>query len=233
MNGDGRQDLAVVNTDPGTVSVLLGLGDGTLATRLDSPTLHSRALIAADLNGDGKLDLATVQGQIQVLLGLGDGSFTALEAQGSGQFTSAAIGDFDGNGKLDLGLGDYGGRGWSGSVTAMPGLGDGTFAVEEQMEAVSGETYVVVAGDLNQDSKSDLAACRNGVSVLLAQEEGKLALACEYTFPCDSLALGDLNNDSKLDLATADQLTNQVSVLLGNGDGTFGHGENGNGTPIR
>ena len=60
FNGDGRPDLAVVNSG-GTVSILLGQADGTFGTKTDFPTGTSpTTLVVADFNADGKLDLATL-----------------------------------------------------------------------------------------------------------------------------------------------------------------------------
>ncbi len=63
IDGDGKPDLAVANHDPGNattaVSVLLGNGDGTLKTKVDfAAGTGPYSVITADLNSDGKLDLA-------------------------------------------------------------------------------------------------------------------------------------------------------------------------------
>ena len=72
LNGDGRPDLAVANTDSNTVSVLLGNGDGTFQAQTQYPTGLGPASVAIrDLNGDGKLDLAVanaVSNNVTVLL---------------------------------------------------------------------------------------------------------------------------------------------------------------------
>src|ERR1035438_4809239 len=80
FNGDGKLDLAVDNPgSPGTVSMLLGNGDGTFQAPVNSaagPGSHS--LVVGDFNGDGKLDLAMgANGAVTVLLGNGDGTFQA------------------------------------------------------------------------------------------------------------------------------------------------------------
>ena len=77
FNADGTADLAVLNGGDGTISLLLGKGDGTFqpATSLASPT--SYGLAAADLNGDGKLDLVLSNAggnQISIYRGNGDGT---------------------------------------------------------------------------------------------------------------------------------------------------------------
>ncbi|HLM75322.1 MAG TPA: VCBS repeat-containing protein, partial [Polyangiaceae bacterium] len=70
MNGDGKLDLAVPNTNGNTVSVLLGKGDGTFASQLPYPSVAlARSSVVEDLNGDGKLDLAIAGGLgVSVLL---------------------------------------------------------------------------------------------------------------------------------------------------------------------
>src|SRR5690242_14931634 len=78
LNGDGKPDLAVANADTNTVSVLLGLGDGTFGSKTDYPTGGNGSAVAiGDLNGDGRPDLVIATGSdaVSVLLGHGDGTF--------------------------------------------------------------------------------------------------------------------------------------------------------------
>ena len=78
FNGDGKLDIAVANSGSGSISVLLGNGDGTFQMALNTPAGQTPwALIAKDLNGDGLLDLAVADeaGSAVVLLGKGDGPF--------------------------------------------------------------------------------------------------------------------------------------------------------------
>jgi subtilisin-like proprotein convertase family protein len=86
FNLDNILDLATVNRGSGDVSVLLGVGDATFQpartyalTQLADP----RQLVAADYNGDGRLDLVAAdpnQDQVQILLGEGDGRFVLPDA---------------------------------------------------------------------------------------------------------------------------------------------------------
>ena len=77
LNGDGKPDIAVANSDTDTVSVLLNRGDGTFEPKVDYPTGSAPISVAvADLNADGKPDLATTNAfgnTVSVLLGKGDG----------------------------------------------------------------------------------------------------------------------------------------------------------------
>ena len=111
FNGDGKLDLAIANYQDGSLTILLGKGDGTFMPASGSPVAVGKspyAIAVADLNGDGKLDLAVanyLDNTLTILLGKGDGTFTPASgspfAVGSGP-TSIAVGDFNGSGRLGL-----------------------------------------------------------------------------------------------------------------------------------
>jgi len=110
LNGDGKPDLATANfgfDTLGTVSVLLGMGDGTFGVHTDFPTGDAPYSVAiGDLNRDGKLDLATANfsaNTVSVLLGDGAGGFgTSVDfATGAGP-SSVVMGDLNRDGKPDL-----------------------------------------------------------------------------------------------------------------------------------
>src|ERR1019366_6337523 len=117
LNGDGKLDLVVPGPSSrlaygGTdVGVFLGNGDGTFQPQVPYSAGNEQQMsifwvAIADLNGDGKLDLATANSgtnDVSVLLGNGDGTFQAAVIYATGsQPTSVAIGDFNGDGKPDL-----------------------------------------------------------------------------------------------------------------------------------
>ena len=122
MNGDGKPDLVVANRCDatgncanGSVSVLLGNGDGTFqaAVSYGSGGQDATSLVVGDVNVDGKLDLVVANrcadhtcanGSVSVLLGNGDGTFQAAVSYGSGgqNAYSVAVGDVSGDSKPDL-----------------------------------------------------------------------------------------------------------------------------------
>ena len=128
LNGDGKPDLAAVNVDVNTVSVLLGNGDGTFGPKSDYGTgSYPHSVAIGDLNGDGKPDLATantVSFTVSVLLGNGDGTFGPKNDYGTGSNPySVAIGDLNGDGKPDLAVANEN----SSTVSVLLGNGDGAF----------------------------------------------------------------------------------------------------------
>lgn len=237
FNHDGNVDLAVTNYgDPshgGSVSILLGRGDGTFVTGASYFVIGPQAIVAGDLNGDGNLDLAVVLDDYNenlnftVFRGNGDGSFqTGTDGYlGTGVGQGAlAIGDVNGDGKPDLIV--YSTANGSSFVGTLVNDGSGGFKGQVAC-AVGAQARVSLAvGDFNNDGKLDVAVAIGGgntIAICLGNGDGTFTSAANATvgsFPL-GLAAGDLNGDGKIDLVTANYFDNTVSVLLGKGDGTF------------
>ena len=168
FNGDGNQDFVVGTRGYETggsvelVAMLLGDGQGNIASvshwRLD----HGWSMAAGDLDGDGDADLVAASGsQVRVRLGNGTGGFEAPAggqsyAAGPGAF-EVVLGDFNRDGKLDIATANY----VEGSVSVLRGRGDGTFSAAEFYSAGPG-AIAVAAGDLNGDGWLDVATANAG-----------------------------------------------------------------------
>ena len=235
FNGDGKFDVATTN-EPwgvwpppfGSVSVLLGNGDGTLQPHLDYGVGATPIVAAADFNGDGRLDLAVASqncqnyqpcgtGQLSITPGNGDGTFPQPVAISVNNISNGiAAADLNNDRKPDLLVGN-----WNG-VSVLLGNGNGSFQPEVDYPATYG-TSVVLAADFNGDHRQDVALLNSGISVLLGNGDGTLQGHVDSaTAPSQTdMIAGDFNNDGKLDLVTVGGLGTTISILLGNGDGTF------------
>jgi predicted NUDIX family NTP pyrophosphohydrolase len=237
FNGDGVLDLAVANApfnQPGTVSVLLGNGDGSFQDAHSYAVgTYPYCMAVGDFNGDGIPDLAVANrgdnlGRnrgVSVLLGNGDGTFQDAQTFGAGSIPrSVAVGDFNGDGIPDLAVANEG----SGNVSVLLGNGDGSFQAPQNFAAGTYPRSVAV-GDFNGDGIPDLAVANEGsddVSVLLGNGDGSFQAAQSFAAGRGpvSVAVGDFNGDGIPDLAVANNFSSgsgTVSVLLGNGDGSF------------
>lgn len=195
-------------------------------SKLDYATdVTPQDVVAADFNGDGKLDVALPTGNntVSVLLGNGDGTFAKhVEYQVPGHPISIIAGDFNGDGHIDLATVDQ----YQAQISILLGNGDGTF--KTHVEYATGNNPVALAtADLNGDGNLDIVTVDyndNKVGVLLGNGDGTFKAHVDYATGNGPLAvaIGDFNGDNKLDLVVANNTDNTVSVLLGNGDGTFG-----------
>ncbi len=136
------------------------------------------------------------------------------------------MGDLNHDGIPDLVVANNGNRPSFGSVTVLIGRGDGTFLPPVRYGAGK-YPYSVALGDFNGDGNLDVAVTDGtGLFVLLGNGDGTLSSARSHFAGISpgSVVAADFNGDGRLDLATVNFIDNyngQVSVLLGNGDGTF------------
>jgi len=230
LNGDGKLDLAVANYLSSTVSILFGNGDGTFQPQAALDVRAGPSFIATgDFNGGHKPDLLVFSGDyISVFLNNGGGTFRGpVETKLQTGSSALGLGDFDRNGTLDLAVGEN--TLTSSSVVILLGNGDGTFKEGTSYPIDTGPMSVAVA-DFRGNGQLDLAIASfdgGGVSVLLGNGDGTFQSAAFYTsYSADWVTAGDFNGDGKLDLIVSNFATNgyyvgSVSILLGNGDGTF------------
>jgi hypothetical protein len=244
FNSDSKPDLAVANvgTSAATnrVTILIGNGSGGFTQAAGSPIVVGngpRSISVGDFNSDGKKDLAIANSgfaNVTILLGNGSGGFT--QAAGSplsvgGLPSSIAVTDYNLDGKPDLAVANGG----SDDVTILLGNGSGGFTQPSGSPVSIGDAPVfVVTGDFNLDGKPDFAttnADSNNVTVQLNTCPAQLCASIAFSQPVGSpaysgarslyLVAEDFNLDGKPDLAVANEGSNNVAILIGNGSGDF------------
>ncbi len=197
------------------------------------------AAVVGDFNGDGLLDIAEAfsggytmhpfPAKAMVTLGDGTGNFMPAAAMDIGNNLDdvpIAVGDFNGDGILDLAVGSP-----SAALTILLGKGDGTFSAGQTI-AMAGTFTSFVVADFNGDGIADLAVLNpNSDLVILFQGNGDGTFTASAAAPSatgpgpSAIVQGDFNGDGVPDLAITSSLydgTNgKVTVLLGNGDGSF------------
>jgi hypothetical protein len=161
----------------GFAAVFLGNGDGTFQNEVDYPAqLGAQAITAADVNGDGKLDLvvaneALANSGVSVLLGNGDGTFQAAVNYATGTMPyGVVVGDLNGDGIPDIATSDND----AGTVSLLLGNGDGTFQPHVDYPVnypnnVATALLSLALGDFNGDGMLDLVVANadNLVTILL------------------------------------------------------------------
>ncbi len=236
LNGDGTVDIAYNNESThfkGAIGILRGHGDGTfLAALVHADVAEPRSIASGDFNGDSLPDVVTgdVPFGVRVLLGQGDGTFQQpVTTPFFENMNKLAVGDFDADGFSDVAVVSVA----HDHVTVLLSQGDGTFQSQTGYAVGNANTFptFVIATDLNGDSHVDLAVTNSHytsgtVSVLLGLGDGTFSPATDYasTAAADCVTAGDFNNDGDVDLVTGHFPPNggvTVSVLLGNGDGSF------------
>jgi FG-GAP-like repeat len=247
FNSDGKVDLVVtLNSPQFSLALLTGTGTGTF----NAPTFFantsgfdSPAIVATDLNGDGRLDLVVMHNiacftapcraarSITILLGNGNGTFqTPSEIDVGTGPSSMAVADLNRDGIKDVAIG-----GGNTELSILLGMGNGTFVRQPVVTLVPGGDLFsacndIGVGDLNRDGIQDLVVPLGngeGNAILIGNGNGtfqvRSRIQIDETFAPLHVAVADYNRDGLLDIARTmgDGTNGLLQILRGNGDGTF------------
>lgn len=235
LDGDGDLDIVALRNQgdvPGFLHLFRGLGDGTFIDKGQIETSYNpQSLLAADLDGDGNVDLAVGGSGLSVYSGLGGMGFAEpLTFEHSGGRALVAA-DFDRDGRIDLTL-------CSGSeLEVFPGAAGGGF---QPPRSIWGGGDGLLAGDFDRDGIPDVVLFSRGsygyspgaMNLLPGKGDGTFRAPLRIEIPDQpfSVVSGDFNRDGKLDLAAIVGRATELGIplgvelvtILGRGDGTFG-----------
>lgn len=238
LNEDGKPDLIFANGS--SLSVALGYDRDFNVPPFEDPTVYPsasalRAIITADFNEDGILDVATaipLAALVRVYpgngsAGVGDGTLGApVEFSAGTNPFALASGDFNSDSILDLVVVNSS----ADTVSVLlgngsAGVGNGTFAASTPY-ATGEDPRSVAVGDFSGDGIQDLvvaSANTDNFQVLMGNGDGTFATAVSHAAgdAPNKIIVADFNEDSKLDVALSNGFSNNISVRLGAGDGTF------------
>jgi FG-GAP-like repeat len=243
VNHDGHLDIIVANETSGTLTVLLGDGQGHFAPAPGSPVAcgkNPNDLAVGDFNGDGNPDLVVADTEtpyLTILLGDGKGGFTPsahspFDTHSYPHVHGVAVGDFNGDGKLDVVTDSWGHN----QILMFFGDGKGNLMLPGQAFNTGKRPYERLrSADFNKDGKPDVVTTdldQNAASILLGDGRGGLRDAPGSPTPAGAspwaVAIDDMNHDGNLDLVTIpyapdvpDPRDIGVTVLLGDGTGRF------------
>jgi hypothetical protein len=228
FNHDGRIDLVVAGSS-NYVTIFLGSGDGTFQQLFPYQIWYSPTggVAVGDLYNDGIPNLVTSGYGVTVWNRSGE-EFWYGPTYGSGGQSGVQLADFNGDGNLDV-LAANGNL----DLQIWWGNGDGTLAAGPVLTLAENGLPGFVVGDFNGDGIADIASigvtpASNSFVVFLGNGDGTFTRVDESTNASliasqagvgSQLLAADVNNDGKVDLVVATGGT--ISVLLGNGDGTF------------
>jgi hypothetical protein len=228
LNRDGRPDLATAVELLPAVSTLLNSGNGFGAPAELKGTGRPYSLTVADLDDDGRLDMAVtnIDEGVWVHLGRGDGRFREPVLYRTGLAPSdVKAGDLNGDGRLDLAVVDNG----SESVSVLLGRGDGSFGPPISAPVGGDYPQQLALADLNRDGRLDVAvtvANAAALVVLLGHGDGHLSAPAFYRAPefhgwsPIGVTAADFDRDGLVDVA--ESIGDLVWVWPGRGDGTLG-----------
>jgi hypothetical protein len=239
INGDEIPDLIVANLgtyqlyQSQTLDVYFGKGDGTFTLVQSIPVGDGNqpyGIAAADLRSIDRLDIIVPNkdgNTVSVFLAKADGTFDEPKAFEANDAWSVSAGDLNGDSFLDLAVANFEGK----AISILMGIGDGNFLPSFKIPSIADmQPRAVEFGDFNNDRRLDMVVPSDTLSGRVAiylntGSKNQIAFDSPRIINVGQLTgfaqIYDFNDDGNQDIATSSTYTNNISILLGKGDGSF------------
>jgi len=232
LDDDGWIDLAVVNQDTSDVRVLMNRANGSgnvtsILTPVNPTGSTPSPNEAADMNGDGIVDIVTankIGDSISVLIGNGDGTFQPRVTYPAGDLPRGmAVLDMDGDGDTDVVTANAN----SSDLSLFFNNGAGVLSPQVRIQGGGAAEWGLAAGDMDEDGILDLvvgAQFSQRVIIMRGNGDGTFTQAGVTNNVGGGvwmIVLGDVNGDGHLDAALANGTSDSAAILLGDGQGNL------------
>ena len=233
FNNDTWLDMVVANSVVNHIAIFLWNSNGSYSDPVKYPTgsfSNPYTVAVGYMNNDSRLDIAVANfgtNNVGIFLGFNNGSFASQIELSTAIFRPLTIclADFDNDTLLDIATANYG----SDSIAIFYGYGNGSFSHPTTYSTgYDSLPFFVIARDFNNDNHLDLAIANYGTSnigILFGNDNRTFSNQVIFSTSSgshpSSIAAGYFNDDMFLDIAVALSRTNEIGVLLNNGNGTF------------
>ncbi|CAF3824214.1 unnamed protein product [Rotaria sp. Silwood1] len=234
FNNDSHLDIAIANSVGDDIYLLFGEENETFVNYTTYSTgmgSNPQSITIGDFNNDYRPDIVVANsgtGSVGVLLS-GDSvdfeSVRAFSTRSGSKPHGLAVGDFNNDGRLDITVANNG----DANIGFFFGVGDGNFSNQSTVSLDEGiYPQEVDVGDFNNDNQLDVVVTTNmlpaPIIVLLGNGNGSFQIKMTSGAPrADVVRVGDFNSDGRLDIIVNNLYNKAVSVLLGDGNGSFGN----------
>ncbi|CAF5068317.1 unnamed protein product, partial [Rotaria sp. Silwood1] len=235
FNNDHQLDIAVSNTGSYNISIFIGYGNGSFATKITHSITSKSSpfgIANGDFDKDNQSDIVVANAEANSILFLTDyvskpskTPNTYSTGVGASSFRMVTA-DFNNDNHLDFAVANSG----TGNVGIFLGIGNGSFASQATYPTGDkSQPMALAVADMNKDNQLDIVVANfhsDSFGLLVGYDNGtfeniRLHFLGVASSPL-SVAVGDFNKDNQIDIAFGNYGPNSLSIVLGYGNNSFG-----------